>query len=788
MTEELTLGDIVEVKWGDIIPADIRILKSKGFKVDNSPLTGESLPLSRGPELSSENPLETKNLAFFATHAVDGTATGMVVNIGDFTVMGKIAGLSSSIEYFKTDIGDELKRFIHTLASFAFMLAFIFFLTELALGHDWLDALVFVIGTIIANVPEGLLTTVTVCSSLSAKRMASKNCLVKHLGAVETLGSTSIICSDKTGTLTKNSMVVSRYWMDGQVFDLELDEDLSEVPAKFQELSSWEPLERCMALCSRAEFKAEHREFPLNARTIYGDSSEAALLKHVETSLGDTHNYRLKYPKVAEMPFNTNIKLQASVHEDYVARCNFVVMKGAPERLLKRCSTILINGQEQPLTNQWRMKFEAACQLFGDSGERILGFCDLRLPRKAFPLGFDFNDEEINFPIVQMRFLGLVSLIDPPRPCIKEAVAKCRSAGIKVIMITGDHPATAKAIAKEVGIISPGNKTIEDIADEKGIPLHLVDSRTITAAVVLGSELEELSNDEIDGIILSNSELVFARITPEQKLLIVESCQRTFAIVAVTGDGVNDSLALKKANVGIAMGISGTEVAKEAADMILLDDNFASIVDGIEEGRLFFDNLKKSVAYSLTTNIAEITPFMLFIFGGFPLALGTVTILCIDLGTDIVPAISLAYELPESDLMKRNPRNPYTDKLVGDKLISTAYGQIGIIQASAGFLAYFVIMAEHGFLPHELFGLRRSWDSLSINDVEDSYSQEWTYEARKNLEFTCHTAFFVAIVVVQWADLIICKTRTLSIFRHGMNNWVLNFGEIIKISPWWRDK
>ena len=349
-----------------------------------------------------------------------------------------------------------------------------------------------------------------------------------------------------------------------------------------------------------------------------------------------------------------------------------------------------------------------------------------------------------------------------------------------IISDTGDHPITAKAIAQEVGIISPGNKTVEEFAEEKGIPLEQVDTRNITAAVVLGSELEAISNDEIDEIVLSNNELVFARTTPEQKLLIVESCQRMFAIVAVTGDGVNDSLALKKADVGIAMGISGTEVAKEAADMILLDDNFASIVDGIEEGRLFFDNLKKSVAYSLTTNIAEITPFMLFIFGGFPLALGTVTILCIDLGTDIVPAVSLAYELPESDLMKRNPRNPYTDRLVGDKLISTAYGQIGIMQASAGFLAYFFIMAEHGFLPQKLFGLRRSWDSLGINDVQDSYSQEWTYEARKDLEFTCHTAFFVAIVVVQWADLIICKTRTLSIFSQGMNNWVLNFGLVFE--------
>jgi len=265
MTEELTLGDIIEVKWGDIIPADIRILKSKGFKVDNSPLTGESIPLTRTPEYTNENPLATKNLAFFATHAVDGSATGMVVNVGDFTVMGRIAGRISKMEYFKTDITEELKHFILTLASFAFILAFIFFLLALALGYHWLDALVFVIGTIIANVPEGLLTTVTVCSSLSAKRMASKNCLVKHLGAVETLGSTSIICSDKTGTLTQNFMVVSRIWLDGKIHDVEPPEDQTEIH-RCQALPSWNPLERCVALCSRAEFKSEHKDFPIHSR------------------------------------------------------------------------------------------------------------------------------------------------------------------------------------------------------------------------------------------------------------------------------------------------------------------------------------------------------------------------------------------------------------------------------------------------------------------------------------------------------------------------------------------
>jgi len=233
---------------------------------------------------------------------------------------------------------------------------------------------------------------------------------------------------------------------------------------------------------------------------------------------------------------------------------------------------------------------------------------------------------------------------------------------------------------------------------------------------------------------------------------------------------------LKKADIGVAMGIAGSDVSKQAADMILLDDNFASIVTGVEEGRLIFDNLKKSIAYTLTSNIPEISPFLIFILAGIPLPLGTVTILCIDLGTDMVPAISLAYEEAESDIMKRRPRNPFSDKLVNDRLISMAYGQIGMMQASAGFFVYLVILAENGFWPSMLPGLRNRWDSKAVNDLQDSYGQEWTYDARKQLEYTCHTAFFVSIVVVQWADLIICKTRRNSLFQQGMRNHVLTFG------------
>ena len=488
--------------------------------------------------------------------------------------------------------------------------------------------------------------------------------------------------------------------------------------------------------------------------------------------------YRAKSPKLTEIPFNSTNKYQVSIHE--TEGYNILVMKGAAERIIERCSTVLIDGQEVALTDELTEKFNEAYMSLGGLGERVLGFCDLPLSLKDYPIGFSFDNDEINFPLDNLRFLGLISMIDPPRATVPDAVSKCRSAGIKVIMVTGDHPITAKAIAKSVGIISASCKTVEDLAAEMKVPVEDVNPRLAKAKVVNGAELKDLTSEQLDEILMYHNEIVFARTSPQQKLIIVEGCQRMGAIVAVTGDGVNDSPALKKADIGIAMGIAGSDVSKQAADMILLDDNFASLVFGIEEGRLIFDNIKKSIDYTLTSNIPEITPFLLFIIANIPLPLGTVTILCIDLGTDMVPAISLAYEKAECDIMRRPPRNPYSDKLVGAQLISHAYGQKGMLEAAAGFFVYFVIMAENGFYPSLLIGLRRPWEALSINDLEDSYGQEWTYHDRKILEYTCHTAFFVSIVVVQWIDLIICKTRRLSIFRHGMDNWVLNFAIVFE--------
>uniref|UniRef100_A0A8C5NXM9 ATPase, Na+/K+ transporting, alpha 3 polypeptide n=1 Tax=Jaculus jaculus TaxID=51337 RepID=A0A8C5NXM9_JACJA len=676
--EEVVVGDLVEIKGGDRVPADLRIISAHGCKVDNSSLTGESEPQTRSPDCTHDNPLETRNITFFSTNCVEGTARGVVVATGDRTVMGRIATLASGLEVGKTPIAIEIEHFIQLITGVAVFLGVSFFVLSLILGYTWLEAVIFLIGIIVANVPEGLLATVTVCLTLTAKRMARKNCLVKNLEAVETLGSTSTICSDKTGTLTQNRMTVAHMWFDNQIHEADTTEDQSGT--SFDKSShTWVALSHIAGLCNRAVFKGGQDNIPVLKRDVAGDASESALLKCIELSSGSVKLMRERNKKVAEIPFNS--------------------------------------------TNKYQVRARPLCVVF---------------------------TQELG------RRIALSSSL--------------------VIMVTGDHPITAKAIAKGVGIISEGNETVEDIAARLNIPVSQVNPRDAKACVIHGTDLKDFTSEQIDEVLQNHTEIVFARTSPQQKLIIVEGCQRQGAIVAVTGDGVNDSPALKKADIGVAMGIAGSDVSKQAADMILLDDNFASIVTGVEEGRLIFDNLKKSIAYTLTSNIPEITPFLLFIMANIPLPLGTITILCIDLGTDMVPAISLAYEAAESDIMKRQPRNPRTDKLVNERLISMAYGQIGMIQALGGFFSYFVILAENGFLPGNLVGIRLNWDDRTVNDLEDSYGQQWTYEQRKVVEFTCHTAFFVSIVVVQWADLIICKTRRNSVFQQGMKNKILIFG------------
>ncbi|XP_069497107.1 potassium-transporting ATPase alpha chain 2-like [Ambystoma mexicanum] len=783
LAEKLVLGDIVQIKGGDKVPADIRLLTCQGCKVDNSSLTGESEPQPRSHEFSNENPLETKNLAFYSTTCLEGAATGIVINIADQTLIGRIASLASGVGDQKTPIALEIEHFVHVISGLAVAVGLLFFIISVAMGYNILNSIIFCIGIVVAYVPEGLLATVTVCLSLTAKRMAKKNCLVKNLEAVETLGSTSVICSDKTGTLTQNRMTVAHMWFDNVIHAADTSEN--QDGEEFNRSSpTWQSLSRIAALCNRAEFIGGQEELPVSKRQVVGDASETALLKFTELNLGGVIELRKRNLKVSEIPFNSSNKFQLSIHrvEDPSEKRFLMVMKGAPERILDRCTTIMIAGQEWPLDEEMKQSFQTAYMDLGGLGERVLGFCQYFLPESDFPEGYPFDTDNLNFPIEELCFVGLISMIDPPRSSVPDAVLKCRCSGIKVIMVTGDHPITAKAIAKCVGIISAGSESVEDIAERLNIPVDKVNPRDAKTIVVNGAEIKDMEPSELDDILRYHTEIVFARTSPQQKLLIVEGCQRLGAIVAVTGDGVNDSPALKKANIGVAMGIAGSDAAKHSADMILLDDNFASIVTGVEEGRLIFDNLKKSISYTLTKNIPEMIPFMVYIILNCPLPLGTITILFIELGTDIIPSIALAYEKSENDIMTRKPRHPTRDRLVNQQLLCYSYFHIAAMESFAGFANYFTIMAQNGFMPGDLIDLRPTWESKTVVDLEDSYGNEWTYYQRLRQEWYCYSAVFISIVVCQMADAFIRKTRKNTIYnRNFFTNKVVFLGVLSQI-------
>jgi len=824
----LTPGDIVKLSSGELLPADVRIIScSDDMAVDNSSLTGEPEPQRRNPNKSDPNALESENIAFFGTQVPVGSAVGVVVNVGDNTVMGRIASLAMTTSVEQTPINKEIEHFIHIISAIAIILGVSFFI----IGGGWWAAdftqnVVFMIGIIVANVPEGLLATVTVCLTLTAQRMYTKQVRVKNLEGVETLGSTSCICSDKTGTLTQNIMTVAQVVYgnkDGfKIFDCPcsftkynkdyddadpsfqalcrcavlnnesifsgyLSEDLNDkAPKPFGESPKGEYLRRDntgkVVDFSRRVVQGDGSTVDLVAWEVSGNASEAAMNKFVQGILAakdadgkvvgtkgfpdydSVEEWKDANKEIFKIPFNSKNKYQIHVNFEEESSKPYpatkddankstgnrrMLMKGAPERIFGRCKFMLKGGEVVAMTDTDRKEIEDMQLELSKQGLRVLGFAEKVLDSKTYGPDYDYSDADKgvsstpNFPVggfydeanrdpavkydpihknaaEGLVFLGMMALIDPPRPAVPGAVAKCKTAGVKVIMVTGDHPVTAEAISYKVGILwSPTRSKIEEAnARAKLSPGDegWQDPDSAEAVVVPGWEISADDGDEKWDAILAHPQIVFARTSPQQKLVIVGNCQRTGHIVAVTGDGVNDSPALKKADIGVAMGIAGTPVTKNAADMILMDDNFASIVAGIEEGRLIFDNLKKSICYTLTSNIPEISPFLCFITLRTPLPLSTVLILAIDLGTDMVPAISMAYEEAEADIMERPPRDAKKDRLVTKKLIFFAYLQIGIMQAMAGFYAWMVVLNDYGYPPSILLGLGAGvhWEKMPL--------------------------------------------------------------------------
>jgi len=877
----LVHGDIIEIRYGMKLPADVRILQcSADTEVDNASLTGEAEPQKRSFVPSSDPttlPIEASNLAFFGTNLLRGTGKGLIYKTGDRTLMGSIAKMAADTGNVETPIALEIKDFVVKVSGIAFFLGVSFFIIGMYTNGVLIANVIFLIGIIVANVPEGLLATVTVSLTLTARRMAIKKVRVKNLESVETLGSTSCICSDKTGTLTTSVMTAAHVLFDLNPVDCDTTNPEHATKGDFYEGTSmsqkqkpsFKRLLRIGVLCNSSEVTVDEK----NRKSYTSDPTEQAIFKFTLGNLELCLNQRgvtasdfrkVHYPKAgktAAIPFNSANKWAVSIHTlKTEASClspaenvgdSVVAIKGAPERILQRCSHYLFDGKRLPLDQNVRDKINEENSNLAKRGERVLAFADDLLPGKYYnrdldepkldaqsmkvngqkipsgigatndcvwvtyedkeyeiskkdfehpnqgktyekePLekvpiiaikhavqkklgipcgmqrayGFEWSKSgnelpnnltmsnvklgdgariliargpykfegtggnDCNWPMEGLTFLGFFAMIDPPRPSVPDAVLKCQAAGIKVIMVTGDHPTTAEAIAKQVNIIpeyepDPQNEEkmikveIGRYTTKLGVPEVLPEDDSYSAVVVAGWKLQEkldaFEDDPVekckfwDSVLSHRRYCVFARTSPRQKLLIVQACQNRGGIVAVTGDGVNDSPALKKADIGVAMGITGTEVAKDAADMILLDDNFASIVNGVEEGRIIFDNLKKSIAYTLSSNIPEIAPFLIYQVVNCPLPLTTVMILLVDLGTDLAPAISLAHEGKEADIMQRPPRNPQVDNLVTWRLVSFSYLQIGVLQALAGFFAYFVVLFEYGLKPAFLPGIDKS--------------------------------------------------------------------------------
>ena len=922
---ELVKGDVVFLNEGDQIPADLRVVQSTELKVDNSSLTGEPEPQDRGPELdigADGQPvtqvMEAANVVFYTTLVNSGGGKGVVIGVGDETVMGQIANLATETSMDETPIAKEIHNFIMIISAIAIFLGVTFFIIALILGTSFIKSVILLISIIVANVPEGLLVTVTVSLALTAQRMHEKNVLVKKLEAVETLGSTTVIASDKTGTLTQNRMTIRHCWYNGKIVQTPSGKNRPHFKKLMAEAGGSEPLveledptfkklQAIATLSNNSSFitssdggealdlpaEMEKESFNLLGLQCTSDASEAGMVKFVNC-IRDVEEYRAACPKKFEIKFNSTNKWALSIHAPEGGKgADELYLKGAPERVIKMCTKVMVDGKEEKLTEEWLEKFNTAYEEIGALGERVLGFAFRSMGDYAADFEYK-NKPKANFKTDDLTFVGFMSLIDPPREGVPEAVQKCKDASIKVFMVTGDHPITAEAIAKQVGIIDQSKLDAGKACVVKGD-----DIRDILA--VEDAAAQEARWDDI----LGHEQIVFARVSPAHKLIICEQAQMRKEIVAVTGDGVNDAPALKKADIGIAMGIMGKDVSKEAADMILMDDNFASIVNGVEEGRLIFDNLKKSISYTLTSNIPEIGPFLCYITINIPLPLSTFLILCVDLGTDMVPAISMAHEKKESDIMQRPPRNAATDRLVNRRLIFFAYFQIGIMQVLSGFFTYMTVLNDYGYAPRILMNTGLEWDKHSLMctvnaegragtcgygcgrpawpedlpsaeeycregcnipraGMADPFSEftadgfrgfqdgieaacgrscewwgraetqakragdkeldlmgeycdvaaangwtgEFGFKGREqasefsrsradkgafywwnggpqlypNVEYQqsaleyAQTAYFISIIVVQWADLIISKTRKLSVFDQGMGNRFMNFG------------
>jgi Ca2+-transporting ATPase len=618
---ELVPGDIVFLRAGDKIPADLRLVETFNLQVEESVLTGESLPVEKSVVPLDKSDLilgDRKNMTYAGTVATYGRGSGVVVATGMNTEFGKIARMLQTVETSKTPLQDNLDRLGNVLLKVTFFIVAIIVILGLLRSQPLIEMLIFGIALAVAVVPEALPAVVTISLAIGVQRMVKRHALIRRLPAVETLGSTSIICTDKTGTLTKDEMTVRKIFVDGEMYDV--TGTGYEPTGEFLHNGSPVELTDTLKILLTAGTLASDADIVYNEADgrwhIKGDPTEGALV--VAASKAGLSKVELdgRLPRVHEIPFTSETKRMTTIHKG--ANGMVAYSKGAPEVILQSCRLQKSGKAEISIDAERRKKILKEAHQMASEALRVLAVA-------YKPLVAMENAEE------DMIFLGLVGMIDPPRPEAKNAVQTCKEAGIKVVMITGDHPVTALSVAGEIGLLKTGR-------------------------IVTGAELEKMSDAELEREVEKIE--VYARVSPVHKLRVVTALQKRGQIAAMTGDGVNDAPALKKADIGIAMGITGTDVTKEAAAMTLTDDNFASIVAAVEEGRGIFGNIKKYLMYLLSSNIGEICLMAAATIFGLPLPLTAVQILYVNLATDGLPAIALAVDPPESDLMRRPPRDP----------------------------------------------------------------------------------------------------------------------------------
>lgn len=636
--ETVVPGDCLQVEAGDQVPADCRLIEAQALSVDQGMLTGESLPVARhaGPLQQPHLPArERANLLLAGTTVASGRGLGIVYATGSDTEFGHVARLSALTSRSPSTLEQQVAQIVRTISALALTLGVvIFLLSHWLVGMGSQESLIFAIGIIVANVPEGLLPTVTLALAINVQRMARRQALVRRLSAVETLGSLSVICSDKTGTLTEGRMALAQIWLPG-----EADQD-----SRSRALQG-------ACLCSNASPDG------------IGDSTETALLQAAQVAGIAPEHARQQLPRLHEIPFDSHRRRMSVVVSS--PEGPLLISKGAPREVLQQCTT---------LTDDARRRLQAAADGLAARGLRVLALAERRLE----PDWESKESTDLEQELVPMALLGLV---DPPRPEVPAAIAACRQAGIKVTMVTGDSGLTAQAIASQIGLLErPLGGDDHPACD----PVRVIE----------GDDLDRLSPVQLRLLLKHRQRLVFARMAPEQKLRLVEAYRSLGEVVGVTGDGVNDAPSLRAADVGIAMGRSGTDVAREAADIVLLDDNFATIIEAVRHGRAVVANIGRFLTYVLASNVAEMAPFVAMVTLQVPAALSVLQILAVDLGTDLLPALGLGAEPPEPGEMRRPPRHRHAPLLTRAVLLR-AYLVLGLVEALVSMGGYLWVL-PHG--------------------------------------------------------------------------------------------